>query len=160
MFDIKDVVLYGTEGVCEIVGMDERDFDGRQVRYYVLEPVYRRGATLFVPVENAALVSRMKKALNADEARALLAEFPETEELWIDSAPERRETYQRILAGGDSRMTLRVVKALTQRQKRLQAASRRLHQSDERVLKDARRMLCEQLAQAFGVSLSEAALLF
>jgi CarD family transcriptional regulator len=159
MFDIKDIVLYGTEGVCEITGTDERDFNGRQVQYYLLEPVFRRGAMLFVPIENAALVARMKKVMNTEEAKALLANLPEMEDLWVDSIAERRETYQRILAAGDNLMMLRIVKTLTQRQKRLQSASRRLHQVDERVLKDARRLLCEQLSLALDVPLAEAALL-
>ena len=59
MFQVNDMVLYGTNGVCKVVDIDERDCGGRMVEYYILKPIYAANSTIFVPVNNEKLTSMM-----------------------------------------------------------------------------------------------------
>ena len=46
MININDTILYGSEGVCTVVDIVERDFGGKAMQYYVLKPVYNNSSTI------------------------------------------------------------------------------------------------------------------
>ena len=64
MYKIGTVVVYGSEGVCEITEITSMKFANSENEslYYVLSPVSSRGSKVFVPCDNEALVSKMQKA--------------------------------------------------------------------------------------------------
>ena len=35
MFKVNDVVMYASYGVCEIAAIEEKDFSGENVEYYI-----------------------------------------------------------------------------------------------------------------------------
>lgn len=39
MYNINDAVVYGSNGVCVITAIENRDFSGENVEYYILQPV-------------------------------------------------------------------------------------------------------------------------
>ena len=40
MYQINDMILYGTEGVCKIDSIVTKELAGEAQEYYVLKPVY------------------------------------------------------------------------------------------------------------------------
>ena len=52
MFQVNDTIMYGTQGICKIVEITQKDFLGTKKEYYVLKPMSDSGATLFAPVNN------------------------------------------------------------------------------------------------------------
>ena len=52
MFQVKDVVVYGSQGVCEIISIEDRKIDGETKKYFVLKPKNDKGATFYVPTWN------------------------------------------------------------------------------------------------------------
>ena len=52
MFKVNDVVVYGSQGVCEITGLEDRKVDGQIKKYFVLQPKNHIGATCYVPTWN------------------------------------------------------------------------------------------------------------
>lgn len=151
MLAVNDVVLYGTEGVCEITGMEQKDFGAGPVEYYVLRPVYRKDATVFVPANNAALVGRMRRVPTREEIEAMIREMPRETCIWIPDENLRKEKYRRILAEGDSRELVRLIKTLYLHQKEQSARGRKLHQADERFFKEAEKVLYDQFALALKI---------
>ena len=57
MFKVNDVVVYGSQGVCEIIGIDERKIDGVSRTYFVLKPKDDRGTTCYIPTWNEKALS-------------------------------------------------------------------------------------------------------
>ena len=45
MFKINDIVVYGSQGICQIVGIDDQKVDGTVKKYFVLKPENNKGAT-------------------------------------------------------------------------------------------------------------------
>ena len=76
MFQVNDMVLYGTNGVCKVVDIDERDCGGRMVEYYILKPIYAANSTIFVPVNNEKLTSKMRYVLTKEEIDTKLRAIP------------------------------------------------------------------------------------
>ena len=38
MFKVKDIVVYGAQGVCEIIDIESRKIGGEIKKYFVLKP--------------------------------------------------------------------------------------------------------------------------
>ena len=55
MFAVQDQVNYGAVGVCTITDIRRENIGGKTAEYYVLEPVFQKNATVYVPVGNTVL---------------------------------------------------------------------------------------------------------
>ena len=53
MFKVNDVIIYGAQGVCKIIGTEEKNITGEKKIYFVLQPVSDKNATIYAPVDNA-----------------------------------------------------------------------------------------------------------
>ena len=67
--------------------------------------------------------------------------MPHKNPTWIANENERKDTYQKILAGGDQAAIISMVQALYFHKKEREAEGKRLHMSDERFMKDAEHLL-------------------
>lgn len=65
MYSIGEIVLYGSNGVCEITEITTKKIGKDSIEYYVLKPVCSDSSTLFVPTQNEMLVSRMRVVLSS-----------------------------------------------------------------------------------------------
>jgi len=141
MFRVNDVILYGSHGVCEIVDIEEKTISCAKKSYYVLKPVNDHGATIFAPTDNEFILKKMRKLLSEAEINALIDSMPDEETAWIANEAERRECYKNILASGDQLELIKMIKAIYNHKKELEANKKRLHVSDDRIFKDAEQML-------------------
>ena len=155
MFQVGDLVVYGMEGVCRVERTEKLRVGGKLCRYYVLSPVYREGATVYVPAENEELTARMKRILSPEELEALLDGAREDEPLWLDDANERRTLYAKVLLSGDRRALMRLVRTLHLRRTKLVSQGKYLRSGDDQVLRDAERMLNGEFALILNIPQQE-----
>ena len=52
MFQVNDVVVYGSQGVCEIISIEDQKIGEETKKYFVLKPKNDKGATFYVPTWN------------------------------------------------------------------------------------------------------------
>ncbi len=141
MFQISDVVVYGSQGVCEIVGIDEKKLDGTVKKYFVLKPKNDREATFYVPTWNENAWGKMRKVLTKAEVDAFIDMIPNNAPTWIDNENERKELYKKILTSGDQVAVISMIQALFLHKQEREAVGKRLHMSDAHFLKDAEALL-------------------
>ena len=141
MFQINDVVVYGTQGVCVITAIEEKKVDGIPRTYFVLKPKNDTGATFYVPTWNEKALGKMRKVMTINEVNALIDAMPGKASVWIANETERKETYRKILASGDQAAIISMVQALFLHKKEREDEGKRLHISDEHFLKDAEQLL-------------------
>ena len=146
MFQIGQVVCYGTEGVCTITEMKNMKVGHTRSPYYVLKPIHRATSTIFVPVNNEALVAKMKAVLSAGEINDLLSNVKDEEIQWIDDANDRKAEFQRILMEGDRTQRVRLVRTLLLRRRQLQKNGKHLRSGDEQILRDAEKLLVDEFS--------------
>ncbi len=151
MICVNDVVLYGVDGICLVSDMVTRTLGGRPQEYYVLKPVYLESSTIYVPTDNPALVGRMQRILSLDEVMALIRSIPDEETNWIEDDARRRVLYGEIIAGGDRREIVRVIKTLYQRDREMKEGRRKLSSADERLMKDAEKRLYDEFAHVLSI---------
>ncbi len=141
MFKVNDVIIYGTQGVCRIVAMEEKTVSGTKKKYYVIEPVGNNGATIYAPMDNSYILKKMRRVLSKEEINALIDAMAQKDAVWIANENERKERYKSILSGGDHLELISMIKAIYIHKKKREAEGKRLHMSDERFFKDAEQVL-------------------
>ena len=151
MYQVNDMIVYGAHGVCRIAEIEERDFNGSPIEYYILKPVYDEKATIFVPVLNDRLTAKMRRVLSKDEMEALIESMPKEGTLWVENERQRKELYKEIVSRGDRAELIGMIKALHLHQQKQLAKGRKLHSADERFLREAEKMLYDEIAMVLHI---------
>ena len=155
MYKIGSIVVYGTEGLCKICDITERTFGKETMEYYVLAPVENGAETIFVPKNNEKILKRMRPIISRERATELLEAPPSELGEWVENDRERQQVYKQVLLCGSSEDLLRMTRALYLHQIELLERGRKLHAADERFLKEAEKMLFEELAYVFDITVAE-----
>ena len=151
MFKVNDVVVYSSQGVCEIIGIEDRMIGGETKKYFVLKPKHDKGATFYVPTWNEKAWGKMRKVMTKEDVDALIDSMPNKTLTWIANENERKETYKQILASGDQAAIISMVQALFSHKKEREAEGKRLHVSDEHFMKDAEQILYNEWQYVLNV---------
>ncbi len=152
MSRLGETVLYGTDGVCKVAEICKMKVGGKREEYYVLKPIHREGATVFVPLGNEALLSKMRPVLSREEILAILESVSREETVWIEDHAERKIEFQKILLGGDRRELLRMIRSIYLHRQSLQERNKRLRIGDEQMLRDAEKLLNDEFALVLDIS--------
>ena len=155
MFQVNDMVLYGTNGVCRVVDIDERDCGGRMVEYYILKPIYASNSTVFVPVNNEKLTSKMRYVLTKEEIDAKIRAIPEVQEEWMDDERARKEHFKDMVSRADTFELIQLIKMLIEHREKVVARGKKLHVADERMLQEAEKMICDEFYYVLGIPKEE-----
>lgn len=152
MFQVSDVIIYGAQGVCQIIGIEEKSVSGVKKSYYVLKPVQDKGSTIFAPKDNEVVLKKMRRLLTRDEVHELIDSMQTEDGMWISNEVERKELYRGILARGDHRELIKMIKAIYAHKVQREAEGKRLHLSDERFFKDAEQLLYNEFQYVLDIS--------
>ncbi len=155
MLKISETVMYGTTGVCMVERTEEKQIGRETKTYYVLKPVASNSSTVFVPTDNEKLLSKVRKLITAEEIDGILEKLSTEPDFWPENEGERKEKYSEIIASGDRKACLVVLRTLYNRQKILSRCGKRLHIADERAMKEARRLICDEFSFALGINADE-----
>lgn len=154
MFETGQNVLYGINGVCLVEGVTEKKIGKVTLEYYVLKPLSSNMQTLFVPVKNEQLVKRIRPVLSREEIEAILSDLPEIGE-WNEDKNERTEQFKSIVYSADCKELIGMIRLIKARAAELIKTGRSLHMSDDRLLKEAEKMVTEEVALALGIEKQE-----
>ncbi|MBQ5744098.1 MAG: CarD family transcriptional regulator [Ruminococcus sp.] len=154
MFCVGQTVLYGSNGVCMVDDVTEKRIGKTKIQYYVLKPLCNNTSTLFVPTANQQLVSKMRRILTEDEAEAILRNLPPCGD-WNDNKQERSEQFRAIITEGSCVELIRLIRLVRTHGQEQLAGGKRLHISDERFLKEAEKMICEEFSLVLHISRDE-----
>ena len=152
MFQINDVIVYGSHGVCEIAAIEEKSIGGDRKMYFVLKPVKDPGSTIYAPTENAAVLKKMRRLLTVSEIHGLIDAMPDEKTVWIDNMNARKDYYKTLLASGDHAALIRMIKTLYTHKKEREAAGKRLSVMDEHFFRDAEQILYNEFQYVLKLS--------
>ncbi len=155
MFSKEDLVVYGSEGVCKIVDISRREFGNTVKEYYTLVPVIDEKSTIYVPVGNDKLESKMHRVLSSREINELISSMPKQKGLWIDNEIMRKQKYQEIIKNGKHLELVSLIKAVHKQQEKLKDTGKKLHQSDAKFLAEAQKMLHGEFSAVLNIEIDE-----
>ncbi len=155
MYNINDVVVYGSNGVCVITAIEKRDFSGENIEYYILHPVHNSKNTFYVPTENSVLTEKLKKIYSPKEIDNLIATISEKNSLWIENNMQRKEAYKQIIEKGNRNELLCLIKTLHEKNLELISKHKKLHSTDERFLRDAENIIYDEFSYSLDIPREE-----
>ncbi len=147
--------MYGTQGICRIVDVTEKDFMGEKKEYYVLKPINETGSTLYAPKGNEKAEKKMRRILSEEEIYALIDSMSGEDANWIEKENERKECYKKIIASGDRVELIRMIKALYLQKKKREMEGKHLYISDERFMKEAEKILYDEFQYVLKLNKTE-----
>ena len=151
MYNVNDAVVYSSYGVCTVKSIENRDFSGETLEYYVLQPVNDIRNTFYVPTKTGKLHEKIRRVCSREEAEKLIEGMNEECNIWIDDEPQRKEEYRKILERGDRHELISLIKTLSSRSRELLRKKKKLHSADERILHDAENVLYDEFAYALDI---------
>jgi CarD family transcriptional regulator len=146
MFQIGDVVVYTTYGICRVENIIEMNFNGNLTKYYVLVPLSEAKTELTIPVENPITMSRLHGLLKENEINEIIDEIPYLETFWINNDNERKKAFNDIIKKGNRKDTLQMLKSVKKHQLSLKDKVRKLHACDEQVMHDAEKLIVDEFS--------------
>lgn len=151
MFQVGDMVCYGTTGACQIASHEVRQLGDQKQNCFVLKPVFDKSMTICVPEGNELLMARMHPVMTKEEILALIRELP-SEDVQCDPNPDvRKQYYNETLKKGDHRELLRMVKAIYNFRRARRAVGKRLSGFDENAMREAENMLYTEFALVLDI---------
>ena len=155
MFKIGDIIVYGAQGICKITSTETNQIGKVSAEYFVLSPIFSDNTSLFVPVQNEKLVSRMQPVLTVDEANSLIAAAPDTDVLNIKDETQKREEYKNILASNDRHKLLSLIKTICVEKDFRREHGKKLNINDEQTLRKAELLLYNELGFVLNIDPKE-----
>ena len=155
MFSVNDKSHYGSSGVCVIEEIKTMRFGRTREQYYVLKPVYQKTSVIYVPLENEALVSKMRPLLTPEEVDELIRSMPTAKTIWDEDPQTRRANFDELMKHYSCADLIVIIKSLTTHKEKRQNKGKGLHVSDETYLREAQRLLFDEFACALGIEPSQ-----
>jgi Transcriptional regulators, similar to M. xanthus CarD len=155
MYNVGDIVMYGTFGICKVTAIEKRDFTGEEQEYYILKHTSSEKNTFYVPLSNESALSNMHYVCSKAEVDELISHMNSEGLIWIDNDNKRKEEYSRIIKDADKHEIIRLIKTLYLRRKELAEIGKKLRSTDENYLSLAENMLFEEFAFALDIDRSE-----
>lgn len=146
MFEIGDVIIYGTNGVCtvETIGPLDSKMNTKGRIYYTLKPFYRKESKIFTPADSEKVI--MRPVLKKEEAMKLIAEIKNIDSLWIEDEKGREYAYKEAIHKCDCRELVRIIKTIYRRKESRIAEGKKVTSVDEKYFFMAEDSLYGELA--------------
>ncbi len=158
MFGKNEIVSYGTAGICKIEDIRQEKLlkgEKKPTLYYILRPVYSPDSTIYLPVDNDALVLKMRRIITKTEIDEILEQIRNDSLAWIDDDQKRAEIFNSIISCGIKPELLLLIKCLYERKKELVNTNRKFHAADEKALATAEKIVKEEFAYVLNISTNE-----
>ncbi len=150
-FQPGQYVSYSGFGVCKIVALENRTFDGiHEETYYKLCPLDNSHSTYYIPFSRAN--ERIRPLLTKEQIYTLIDEMAlekDDNSQWCDNSRQRRGIFQSILHNDDYREMIQMMRSLHQQAEKKRSSGRRLSAADEAAMHSAE----SRLYQEFGIVL-------
>lgn len=155
IYQVGDIVVYGSEGLCRIEEITEKKFGKEAIKYYVLKQVNKDDSVTYVPINNERSLSKMRHILTKKEILELIKGMPTEAATWVENDRDRQKAFKEIILYGDSKDLIKLVRGLYLHQKEQMEKGKKLHIADERFFKDAEKIIYEEIAYVFDIEQEE-----
>ena len=151
MFEKDQLIMCGGHGVCRVVNITGNPIDrlDKVRKYYVLEPVFEKGSTVYTPVDNDKVV--MRRIMNKEEAEALAERITQIETVWIQEEKGREQMYKDAIRTYDCRSLVQIIKTLYLRKQDRLKEGKKVLSSDEQYLRNAEELLYSEMSLALSI---------
>ena len=149
MYQIGELVQYGTSGVCRV----EEIVQGvpwlqKDTECYLLVPVNKKEEKIYTPVDSDKI--KMRRILSLEEVKELMGKVQEIEGPVVINEKQCEAIYREELYSVDCYRWLGLLKTLYTRRAARTAIGKKVTATDERYLKSVEERIREELTLVIG----------
>ena len=155
MFEKDQLIMCGGHGVCRVVNITGNPIDrlDKVRKYYVLEPVFEKGSTVYTPVDNDKVI--MRRIMNKEEAEELVGRITGIDTVWIQEEKSREQMYKEAIRTYDCQSLVQIIKTLYLRKQSRLKEGKKVLSSDEQYLRKAEELLYSEMSLALSIPRDE-----
>ena len=146
-----DYVHYATSGICFIEDISKLDYSGSDTEFYILKPIAEKSSTVYVPVENSEMTSKMRRALSKSEIDEIIFHSPDKTIEWQRDRKFRGSIFKEIIKTGECEELLRMISCILREKLRLEEEGKKLSSADESFLKTAEGLIDNEFSFALDI---------
>lgn len=157
MHSIGDRIVYGSNGIMEIVDIREESIGDVQRSYYILSDVRVNVSTqTYVPTDNEKLVGMMRPLHTKDEVLDIISRIstiPDAD--WHDDNRVRAEVFRGVIESADTEGMIAVIKAINTNGVKRQEEGKKNFLADENIMRKAEKMIYAEFSEVLGIPENE-----
>lgn len=153
MFNVGDLIIYSTHGLCKITDICDKKVGGITRTYYVLYPIEDTKLTISVP--KAIGEKNMQSIMDKDEALKVLQSFQKDGICWVEDARERNKKYSGIVKTGERIDISKVANTLMSKEYEIRKDKKKMSEQDRKLLESIQTILFQELAVSLDKPLEE-----
>lgn len=153
MFNVGDMIIYSSHGICCIDDICEKTYFGVTKNYYVLHPLGDDGLKISVPVDSDK--ATMLNLITGLEAEEILESFRLPGINWIELNSERNQIYSQIVKTGNRKEISKIVNTLMRKKIENESIGKKLYEQDNKLLAIVQNILFMELAIALDRTFEE-----
>ena len=150
MFNVGDLIMYSTHGICQIDEICEKTYLDVTKIYYVLHPLNNNKLKISTPVDNDKVM--MVEIMDKERAEAILESFKLPGIEWIENNKERNKVYSDIVNSGNREEISKILSTLKQKNQEAIDDKVKFVDQDKALLTSLQNILFSELAYSLGVS--------
>lgn len=151
MFQIGDLIIYGSVGVCKVEDIGVPDIYGMDAdrQYYTLAPLYKQGK-VYTPVDTKVF---MRPVISRSEALELIKSIPDIDDDIIENRNIRvlSEKYQSTMDTHECSDLMHILKSIRHKRNVMDERGKKLGQVDEKFYRKAEDLLHGEFAVALDI---------
>ncbi len=153
MFNVDDLVTYGSFGVCRIKRIGTKPNVDHSRIYYELLPIDGDDHMMIsIPSDNDTLVARMQEVMTKTEFEHVLLQIKQLSVQWVSDANKRKQRYRDILEQGSALDLFKLVKEVKQHRHQSAQKNATISQHDKHCYDQAIKRLIQECACILDVS--------
>lgn len=154
MFNIGDLIIYSTHGICQIDDICDETVSGVTKKYYKLHPYEsNHHVTIQTPVDNDKVL--MLSMLQKEEASKIMEAFKQPSLEWNTNPNMRLQDFSSIINTGERTEIAKVVNTLMRRKIEAKLQGRNLYERDHKLLNTTQTILFKELSLALDTTFEE-----
>ena len=153
-FSNGEYVMYGTSGICRIDGSEKKCFDGVHTAEYIrLIPYSSESSTYYIPADT--IDAKVRRLITEDEIYNIIKRIPTIEITWDNDNLKRREMFTELLKSDNYDQLFCLIKSVYDQRQKRQASGKKLASADEKALKTAEHLMCQEFSVVLGIKPEE-----
>lgn len=147
MYNVGDVVMFNSLGVCRILKIAQNQTDAETEKYYVLEPIYDQCSTsVFIPVKDEKLTAKIRSIATVNEILNIIEAVSKEDLIWIEDENERIKKYREIIENGSRTELVNLIKTIHILKHEQKDKGRKINFNDSVYLKKAEKIISSEFA--------------
>jgi len=148
MYNVGDVVIYSSHGLCSVEDICEQTFSDITKTYYVLQPLNDSKLTIRTPIDNAK--KQLRDIIKKDEALKILRSFTSPGVEWIEQNTHRMRFHVEIVKTGDRQKQANLLNTLLRKKFEYEANEKKFPNQEEKLLHSLQEIIFSEFSVALN----------